>query len=194
MLNINIAKSSVRNKGDKIAVKLEFTIDVAEQDKEYWSAGEFKSKLERNKKWMLEHLMTWVNWDWSPTIDLLAAALENLGRGIRDNGSHKTAIRDGRRAMAIAQMLKKIYYTDPVLEDQSYINLNARKHVSWVPYKKGLTQMKTKYLYDNAMNMDREVYDDKMFKIIYKRCQEVNRQRKQEVWAHLGKYIEKFWD
>ena len=181
--------TTVRRKSGKVHIKIEYDV---EEDK-WMGKNEMKARLERTLPWLAPHLHTWADFDQGYSIDLFCDSLTALGKGLLRWSNHLNAEHCGHRALAAARMLHDAYHYE-TWEDKSYQNWSSRNVHGWKPYKKGLTQMTTTHLYNNAMGMDREEYSSKMWHLIFDRQKVVEANMKKEAWEFIHKHIESFWD
>lgn len=171
---------------DKTKVKISFEI----QDND--DVKFINHKLDDNS-WMLEHLVTFCAWDYSFNIDLFASSLSATGYCILGNGNHKTSIKDGRRCLYVANLLRNSY-DETIHNDKSLDNQSERNRVVWRDAGKGMSYMYHENLKGNAMNMIPEDYRSKMLGVIYKRCREQDEYKWNFVWRYISKYLRKMWD
>lgn len=184
--NVNLKVHRYKGK-----VKVNITFEVNETRD--FDKGEIRARLERTAPWMLEHLYSWADFDHSYSINLFIDALHNLGKGLKRWNNHVNADKCYKRCMAAAAMLKKAYNYH-AWEDASYKNHMKRTAHRWGKFRKGLSQMHSDHLYDNAMGMPREEYETKMFHVIHKRQKREEEHMRQEAWAFIHKHIESWWD
>lgn len=187
--NMNI---KVHRYGGKVKVKITFEVN----EDRWFDKDEIKARIERTAPWMVEHLYSWADFDQAYSINLFVDALHNLGKGLLRWNNHTNALKDGRRCLAAAGMLKKAYNYKSY-DDKSYINWQKNNSIWWKKLKGtkcGLMQMVTEHPSENAMGMDKEVYSDKMWKLIHKRQTKVEEEMKKEAWEFIHKYISHWWD
>lgn len=184
--NVNLKVHRYKGK-----VKVNITFEVNETRD--FDKDEIKARLNRSAPWMLEHLYSWADFDHFFSINLFVDALYNLGKGLLRWNNHTNALKCGRRCLAASAMLKKAYNYE-AWNDKSYQNHQKRTEYKWGKFKRGLSRLETTPLYDNAMGMDREEYENKMYKVIHKRQKREEEHMKQEAWAFIHKYIEHWWD
>lgn len=187
----NVAIKTYRY-GGKVKVKISFEV---EEDCKHFDKDEMQARMNRAAPWMLEHLYSWADFDHFFSVNLFVDALYNLGKGLLRWDNCKTSVKNGRRCLAAAGMLKKAY-TTAIWDDKSYRNWINNRRISWktLPGTGGMSQMITKHLKENAMDMDKKEYSDKMWRLINDRHKKIEGERKAEAWAFIHKYIEHFWD
>jgi hypothetical protein len=187
----NIKKKVYQYKGVQ-KVKIEFDV-IYEHPRDAYESKRLQEILQ-DHDWLLKHYVGWRNWDEYYTIDLFKDSLHNLGKGVY-NGHFVSSKKHGARALLAADMLDKLYLNEP--RDKSYDNHMKRFTLSRKPYKTktpGLMyELVHEYPHSNAMGMDSEVYERKMFRVIYKRQQEAEKKNKDYVWNYIRKYIEYWW-
>lgn len=188
-------QTKVWRRDKKIKVRVEFEVDECS----YWDKETVEERAEVNQ-WILEYYLTFMNFDYYSTIQLLCDSLEVLGKGLLKWNNHSDALRTGRRALFAAHLLHKAYdnaYYELSDTDKSYINWKSRHTDYFEPVRRNQMLGQAwchKYLYDNAMGMDREEYSTKMYRLILKRNKKVFEERKIAAWNFLNKHIESFWD
>lgn len=190
---INNIKTKVYNYGGVTKVKVEF--DVA-TDK-WHDKDEVAARLELNKNWILDHLIGYADFDESYSINLFADALINLGRGLLRWDNCVLSQRNGRRALFAGKKLRQIYgYGHSWMrDDKSSKNLDERNPFELRKDNGAyLSRLSHDFRYDNAMDMDREEYYEKMWKIIHKRLDRVHEEEMDWIWKYIRKYINHWWD
>lgn len=185
---MKILKTKVHRYGGKTIATLQFEV---EEDR-HNTKEEIQHRLERNAPWMAYHLINWADFDHSYSIELFIDSLKHLGKGLIRWNNAFHAKRNGRKALQAAAMLERAYNYHSS-DDVSYKNWANRCPVWWKKIKSGSRMMRD-YPYDNAMNMDREEYSDKMFIIIINRQRKQEETLKKEAWEFTHKHIEKWWD
>ncbi len=187
---------STAQKAHRYAKKTYIDIRIEVELDKWDDFNSLKKRLNINLPWMADHICQWGDYDHAYSIQLFVDSLQALGRGLLRWNNVVGSLRNGRRALTAAGMLKRAYEYES-WEDASYKNWSARNRHIHVPIKiKGqrFYEMQTLHDYSNAMNMDREKYADKMWKIIHNRQKIVEAQMKIDAWTYIQKHIESFWD
>lgn len=172
--------------------------EIEPEDDSVWAGQnnkdvkEHQARLNRNT-WILEHLHTWVDFDYYATVNLLVDSLKHLGQGLIrwDNALH--AKRNGVRAIYAAHQIDRAYNFE-MFEDVSYKSHSKRSGITTKKLNKVYVELVRNYLKDNAMSMDREEYDTKMFKVINKRLKKKEKDMQLASWLYLNKYLTSMWD
>lgn len=161
--NLNV---KVHRYGGKTKIQITFEVN---EDK-HFDIDEMRARMDRTAPWLVEHLYSWADFDHSYSVNLFVDALHNLGKGLLRWNNGVSSERNGRRCLAAAAMFKKAYSFES-WNDKSYENWSSRRKNRWKALKgtKGMSQMVTDHIKDNAMGMDKKEYSDKMWKIIHRR-------------------------
>lgn len=184
-----ITNSSIS--GRTLTVNIEMKIPIDKWDK----PEDALYRLKRNLKWMPNHVVNWADFDWCYTVDMFAESLVKLGEGLLRWNNCKNSVKDGRRALFAGKRLKKAADNlFPGTDDKSMKNHMSRFEFNHVKIPNGMVRMEHKYLLDNAMGMDREEYEDKMYQVIAKRVKAESEREWKETWAYIGKYMRHWWD
>jgi hypothetical protein len=185
-MEIKNIKSKVYKTKGRIKAKLEFEIEDENND-----VYSLNKKLNQNT-WMFPHLVSFYPFDYGYNLQLFSDSLKATGTYIVNEGHFVGNKKTGRRALYASHLIRECYYTDHT-DDKSFDNLCSRERMDWKKIKGGMYKIETTYLKDNAMNMDKEEYSKKMFKIIHNRWHKQDNDKWASSWAYLSKYLKHFW-
>ncbi len=183
-------------KAHRYAKKTFVNIQIEVELEKWDDLDSLKKRVNLNIPWMADHICHFGDYDYSYAVSMFVDSLQALGRGLLRWNNVVGSLRNGRRALTAAGMLKRAYGYES-WEDVSYKNWSARNRHVHIPIqvkKHKYYQMKTLHEHDNAMGMDREEYADKMWRLIHNRQKKVEAQMKIDAWAYIQKYIEHWWD
>jgi len=143
----------------------------------------------KNLPYFVKQAWVWRDYDYVYTIDSFADNLERLAKALKsDTHSRKKY----RRCMTAAGLLRKAYSDSTMIDDKSYINwtCNNIPCFSRIVSHCALNNM-VELTYKRKYPLR---YSDNMYKLIHRRIDKVEKERKKEAWAYIHKYIEHFWD
>lgn len=146
-------------------------------DKLYW--WEIKNFLSNLPKF-IKQAWHWRGYDYIYTIEALCDNLDNLGNCIIKNDIILHSVRVGRRAKTASAMLRRAYGLVNTKEDTSFKNYMDN-------HCRVLRDIKNK-----PLKYDKD-YSDKLWKVIRKRVDKIEEDRKKDAWKYLIKHIERMW-
>lgn len=144
----------------------------------------------RNLPRALKNAWRWREYDYCYTIEELADNLERIGKAMRI-GHHTNSEQSYRKAVRAAWQLRKAYNYSCV-EDTSYKAWNAANPISFEEIQYG--EDKGSYKVMTRHSRKGKDYSDKMWKVIHRRTEAIEKAKKKEAWEYIHKHIESFWE
>lgn len=168
---------------DKLGEAYDETIEAVKDVFNYYEIKQFLKNLPH----FVKQAWYWRSWDSAYSIECFCQNLERLGRSLRDVDRHTTAQHQYKRCMTAAWMLRKAY------ADDKHTDKSVRKW--WGNNKPVWREISNSELVqlDYRRKYSKE-YSEKMYKVITKRLDAIETQRKQDAWTYIHKHIEQFWD
>ncbi len=140
----------------------------------------------QNLPFFLKAAWKFRTWDSSYNINLFADSLELTAKTLK-GGHALLAEKQYRRCMTASGLLRRAY-DGRAIDDKSLHNWMKRNSLIWRKLdRSNLYEMDTE-------SVDTKDYADKMWKIIQKRRDALEKSRKEEAWAYIHKWVEHFWD
>jgi len=146
-------------------------------------------------QWMFKHIVTFCPWDFGYNSNLFADSLMETGRNLIEHGNTVTHVHDGRQAMQAAGMLHRLDSNDipEGLDTSDHRWERQSTYFKDIP-NTSYSEMKSKHHQGNAMDMDRQEYADKMFKINNKIHQKYEEGLWKDTWDFISRRARRFWD
>ncbi len=143
----------------------------------------------RNVRHFLKQAWKWRSWDSSYSIDSFADNLQYLGEQIKkyNGASNKAYV----RCYIAAHLLRTAYNDSIRYQDKSYSNWTRNNRITFVRIQEGQYKGMSQLGYERKYPED---YSEKMQKVIDKRIDKIEADRKLEAWAFIHKWAPSLWD
>lgn len=176
--------------------RITVSFDIENEDEEW---HEYLEQNIKENTWLLEHYAEFRPWDWSYNLRLFGNSLYETGLSIKQNDRLTKSQKYSRRAMYVGKRLEKISDSDVVPEHLSTMKYFEHIKYKWEPSGyvhdgDELMQMRKEYTKGNSMNMSREDYTEKMYKIANKRTQKIEESYYYDTMRDLTHQLRYFWD
>ena len=182
-LSLYEAQSKTPPALDRALAVIEEALEVVKDKLLYYELKNFFKNLPH----FLKQAWQFRSFDYSYSIEAFCKNLDRVAEALKNDRWHKGAKKHYRRCKTAAGMLRKAYNYS-ACDDKGYQAWADANPIFFEKSRKGadLVEMKTKY-------KNNKVYSDKMYAIIRKRVDRIEKQQKDEAWAYLQKHVESFW-